>query len=363
MLKSVSFHLFSDLHYRKMMYAIPLKDMEIILNRANINNSDFILNSGDFCNDYVGSPELINLYIKNKYNLKVYGIYGNHELEANNNSMKIVTPLLTNQCNNVIWGTHDGKISKYGSIGYYYFDIKNAYRFICLDSNYSYNINDNKWEHNKTCSYGAPENNKFENSLGIVQTEWLKTTINDAIQNNLKCIINSHVAYAGKEENSLAPDYKSIIDIINSANKIKPNTVILVINGHYHTSSTITENGILFLDVPAVRNTYWELRDQSYYSDSQTFNFENFDPNGNYINSKPVKLNQLWQGTNACYNEIPVSFQLKISEDGIIKFTGMQSKWLYNVIPDGYGEYAVNAKSFCYNYLSKSFTELSKNNF
>ena len=109
------------------MYAVSVSDMEDILKKAHENLVDFIIHAGDLCNDYIGSPELINTYLKNKYNIPAYGVFGNHELESSGKSMEVVTPLLTN-AGNVVGGSKDGNIGD-GSIGYYYFE-KEGYRII-----------------------------------------------------------------------------------------------------------------------------------------------------------------------------------------------------------------------------------------
>ena len=140
MKNKIKFSVFADLHYKYGMYTASVEDLESVLERANSNNVDFVIHCGDICNDYTGSPELYNTYLNNKYGLKVYGIYGNHELEATNNSMEFVTPKLTND-SNVIWGTDDSKIGD-GTIAYYYFDVK-GFRIVCLDTNYSFNENEN----------------------------------------------------------------------------------------------------------------------------------------------------------------------------------------------------------------------------
>ena len=79
------------------MYTPQVAHLKQILDRAAENNVDFVLHGGDFCNDYAGSPELIDLYLNNPHNLPVYGVYGNHELETVGNSMENVTPCLCNQ--------------------------------------------------------------------------------------------------------------------------------------------------------------------------------------------------------------------------------------------------------------------------
>ena len=192
MSSQLKFSVFADLHYKYGMYTASVENLSDILKRANINNVDFIIHCGDLCNDYIGSPEIFKTYLNNEYNLKAYGVYGNHELEADNNSMEFVTPRLCND-NAVVWGSKDSKIGD-GNIGYYYFDLK-GFRIICVDTNYSFNERENCWEHNKTCSYGAPEKNSKENSLGPVQLEWLESVLFDATDNCLKCIVFGHDSF------------------------------------------------------------------------------------------------------------------------------------------------------------------------
>ena len=170
--RQIKLALFADLHYKKGMYIASVSDMQAILDRAAESNVNFVVHAGDMCNDYIKSPELTNAYLNNVYGLPVYGIYGNHELESKENSMQVVTPMLTNR--EVVWGTADGKIGD-GSIGYYYFEC-NGFRIVCADTNYSYNPDKNEWEHNATCSYGAPSGNTKAHSLGPVQLAWLKGT-------------------------------------------------------------------------------------------------------------------------------------------------------------------------------------------
>ena len=65
--KKIKFSVFADLHYKYMMYAPTVEDLDKILKRANENNVDFVIHCGDFCNDYIGSPELWNTYLNNKH--------------------------------------------------------------------------------------------------------------------------------------------------------------------------------------------------------------------------------------------------------------------------------------------------------
>lgn len=74
------------------MYITPVSDLERLLARAAEEKVDFVIHLGDFSNDYVGSPEITDLYLNNPYGLPVYGIYGNHELESNNRMVCYTPP-------------------------------------------------------------------------------------------------------------------------------------------------------------------------------------------------------------------------------------------------------------------------------
>ena len=94
MIEQLKFVIFSDFHYKKGMYASTIDHMKQILSRAAEAGASFVIHCGDFCNDYSGSPELVQAYLQNPQGLAVYGVYGNHELESADNSMQAVTPLL-----------------------------------------------------------------------------------------------------------------------------------------------------------------------------------------------------------------------------------------------------------------------------
>ena len=69
-MNTIKFSLFSDLHYKEGMYMSSVDDVQAILDRANQENADFVMHTGDFCNDFIGSPEVTNAYLKNNYNYK-----------------------------------------------------------------------------------------------------------------------------------------------------------------------------------------------------------------------------------------------------------------------------------------------------
>lgn len=342
----LKFSVFADLHYKKGMYAVTVSDMESIVNRANDNKVDFMIHAGDLCNDYLGSPELIGRYLNNEYHIPTYGIYGNHELESNENSMELVTPLLTND-KNVIWGTEDGKIGD-GSIGYYYFD-KDEYRIVCTDTNYSYNETLSQWEHNKTASWGAPSGNKFIHSLGAKQLTWLEKVLTDAARQGKSCVLMSHAGF--NIEWHMSQDANIVQKIIKRVNELRPRTIILCINGHYHTNHLTVKDNVVYFDVNAVINGSWMSKNSQHYSEKHYFTLENYDKNGLKCGEKEIPLNNLWQSKNTHYFANPLSAIVKITDNRVIEVEGSRTTWRYDVVPN-------NSNEACTPEISSTIFEL-----
>lgn len=314
----IKFSLFADFHYKKRMYPSKVEDLEKILDRANAENVDFVVHAGDLCNDYAHSPELINTYLNNRYDLPVYGVYGNHELETVGNSMDVVTPKLCNRP--VTFGTSDKPV------GYWYTDVKN-FRLIGLDTNYSYNPEAQIWEHNRSASYGCPAGNQKSDSLAPKQLEWLDGVLADAAKQNKKVIVISHSSFSGLWNSS--PDADAVREIFAK----HPKTVLLCINGHYHTDHFAVRDGVAYFDVNTTTNGYWEKYTEFHYANDHTFPFTDYDENGNAIATEDMPINSLRQATNTWFFADPVNAIVTVTEDGHIEIEGMKTSWLYGIEP------------------------------
>ena len=343
---SLTFTVFADFHYKECMYLSSVADMNTILESAKFNNAEFVIHGGDLCNDYSGSPELVNSYLKNDFDLPAYGVYGNHELETKGNSMAVVTPLLTNRSDSVIWGTADGKIGD-GSIGYYYFD-KGDYRIVCTDSNYSYNSECGEWQHNAEASWGGPRGNIYSNSLSPMQLNWVEKVITDAAERGKHCIVISHDTF-NTDWNKHSPDSEAICKIYQKANAVKKGTVIMSINGHYHTNRMMMKDDVVFFDVNTVRNGFWQPLSEDHYTDDQTFEYISYDADGKELFNTTEPLKVLWQSTRTWFFDAPLYATVRIFETGEIEIDGTRTKWIYSVEPDNATEYAmpeITSKTF-----------------
>ncbi len=358
---SLTFTVFADFHYKEGMYSTNIADMRQILNRADETNSSFILSCGDMCNDYKGSPELINTL----YNytttegeiLLAYNVYGNHELEVGN-SMQDVTPTLTND-NAAIWG--DGTVGNDPNnlnIAYYYFE-ENGFRFICLDNNYSWNPNhingkEVGWEHYLTGSWGAPSaaDNAKRNfdeganavantkggSLGATQLAWLESVLMDAAKKDIPCIIVGHAGYSGLGFGGGADDAAQVRELYKKANDANSGTVLISMNGHEHTDNYGWRDGVLYLDINTVRNNLWQNTSEHHYGDEHTFSFEEYDSEGNLIRVTEKPLNTLSMGKQTWFSADPLSCVITVTKAGSVIVDGAESEWIYDIVPAGASE-------------------------
>lgn len=329
---TVTFSLFADFHYRNGFYMSSVKDMENIMEKAYNNNVDFVVQLGDFCDDYLGSPEITKAYKENKYDLPVFGVYGNHELQGVGATMSYVTPAMTNRADNVVWGTVDGKIGD-GSVAYYYFDV-NGIRMIFLDTNYGWHTERQTWVHresltfNQTYGSGAVTQ---ENALGANQRSWLKNVIDDAIDREMSCVLFSHHALSGALSQPPA-DAVEVRKILNDANAKRAGTVLAVLNGHLHSDNFVYQDGILYFDVNTVRNgTYVDEKNVTY--GDITFEREFYDDNGNFIKKEKVKVDSLNGADQTNFYADPLSTIVTISDSGRIVVEGMRTEWYGGVLP------------------------------
>lgn len=336
MSEKIVFSAFADLHYKKGMYAVSVDDLKNIFQRAEDNNAELVINLGDMCNDYIRSPELIKAYLQNEQGLDVFGVYGNHELETEGNTMSLVTPLLTNRSDDVKWGSENGKIGN-GEIAYYSFD-KGIFRFVCLDANYSLNPKTGEYEHNLPASWGAPNGNIYPCSLGETQFSWLEQTLYASAKEGKHCIIVSHPSFSGLWQE--CNDAQRVRDIFRKANEITPKTVVLALNGHLHSNHHAVIEDVVYLDINTVRGGWWSSRpfypyvEKDIKNPKYTFEFTEYDQSGNPSQTFHRPLSSLTMGEQTLFFKDPLSAIISVNEDGTVNLKGMQTEWMYGIAPD-----------------------------
>lgn len=327
--KSITFGLYSDLHYIEGMYVATIADLNSIFDRAYNNHASFVISAGDMTNDMKGSPELVNAFKNNKYGLGAYNVYGNHELESSGNTMAVVTPTLTND-ENAIFGTASGKVED-GSIGYYYTD-REGFRLIFLDSNYYYDEKDSCWKHNPPAYWGPPPEGTLIQSLGPEQLVWLEKVLMDAAEKDIPCIVSAHNSFSTKIRGGLSGDATAVRELYKKANEKNPGTVIMSINGHIHSNSNAMDDGVFYFNTNTVRNCWWQGTAEPHYFESHTYMKEVYDAEGNFVELEETPLN-----TPLCwYSDAPLSAVVTVYENGVIEVEGSEADWLYGIRPTNF---------------------------
>lgn len=322
----LTFTVFADLHYKYGMYAASVADLETILSRAHADSSELIVHCGDFSNDYPGSPEVWSRYLNDS--LPVYGVYGNHELEASGSQMSFVTPRLSNDPS-ILFGTQSGGMED-GYISYGYVD-RGAFRLIFLDTNHSYNETEKKWEHNHDSSFTFPRGNIKGYSLGPDQLSFLSDVIRDAEEQKRHCLLFSHDSFSGIWGTS--PDGEAVRELYRRANEKTPGTVILSVNGHYHTDHATKKDGVVYFDVNSAINGYWTEEQHPHYGKEHTFPLSAYDDDGALLSTELRPLSDLSMAIESYFFESPLSAQITVTEDGHVSIRGTKTSWRYGIVP------------------------------
>lgn len=259
---SIKFTVFSDFHYDPAACPSRVEHMNEIMYSAKATDSEFVLHCGDFMKDWQGSPEILEACLGNKYGLSVYGTYGNHDTQLQSNLFSFVTPRLTND-ENAVWATEDGKVGD-GEITYYHVD-KGQYRFICLDTNHSYFPKEDKVKHAPPGMGEAPPENNPRHILGERQLKWLQCLLEEAAEKGLHCITFSHAGFAGFKEGGWefptpSGDIEPVRAMFNKVNEKRPHTVLMSINGHYHTDHAGMADNIVFFTINSTMVGWWDCK-------------------------------------------------------------------------------------------------------
>lgn len=323
MQETLTFSVSTDLHYKKGMYAATLEDMRQIIRRAREQQARFMLHAGDLCNDYKGSPELMRV-IRQESGMPFYNVYGNHEMESMGNTMEFVTPLLTT----------DPAVRFARSTpqcAYYEMDYP-PFRFLFLDTCYSWNPKTQEYEHNQEASWSQPEGNERPYSLGNPQKQWLEERLLDAAKRQYRCVIVSHEGFSGLWSSS--PDAEEVRALFAHANALRPGTVTLAINGHHHRFFQGSREGVVYLNINCVRNGCWRgNQTDAHYAPGQTSPQAICAQDGTVTGQETIELDSLTQGRNTWFYDAPLSAIITLTTDGRITVQGSRAGWLYNVLP------------------------------
>lgn len=329
----LKFTAIGDFHYKKGVFPTSLEDLDKILKNSFEENVDFVLHLGDLCNDYKGSPELLSALLNNKYNLPVYGIMGNHEIEPENHPDTVI-PLL---CNRKV--TFAEPIYNENKAAHWHKDIGN-FRLIGLDTNFVYSPERDEWE--RKMSFWKPEGTILDLSLSPLQLEWLDKIIKEAASLGKKVVVASHASLINDPWICESPDFEEAQAIFAKY----PKTVLVAINGHIHDDNFAVRDNVAYFDVNAARFGYWFKKDEHHYLEEHTFPFTNYDKDGNKLDTVDRSYRSIAQGMHGWFYKEPLWAIVSLSEDGHISIKGRKTEWEYGIAPNQSSNLAPDIERF-----------------
>ena len=217
---SLRFLAFTDLHHEPAVFPHDAPAfLRSILSRGEAAGASFAIQLGDFLHTLPQNGWLADEYAEAK--LPTYNVFGNHDTDQD--EMPRILEMY--------------RIER----SYYHFDCE-GYRFIVLDPNY--NLINGEFKH---YAPGVPQCRGY---LPPEQLAWLETAITES---PYPCILCSHQSL---ERTDGIVNRDEAWRIICAANRRKPRSVILCINGHYHCDHCTVVNGVCCLDLNS-SSYYW----------------------------------------------------------------------------------------------------------
>ena len=218
----MKFSIFSDLHhYPGVFMGGTYEDLRLIRDRAVKENCAFVIHAGDLTHGPSLFPDYVKAY--HDFPMPVYHCLGNHDTDA--------TPL-------------SETLRAYRMpAGYYYFD-RGGYRFVVCDPNYYYL--DGEYIHYDMSNYYA--HGEARDYMPPEELSWLRETVRSAPS---PCVLISHESF---ERPDGVKNREEVQRIIREANRERPHSVLLSVNGHYHRDHIRILDGVC----------YWELNSASY---------------------------------------------------------------------------------------------------
>ena len=213
----MKFSVFADLHhYPGVFMGGTEEELSFIQRRAKENGCSFIIHAGDFCHGPSMIPDYLRLY--NAFEIPSYHCLGNHDTDGTSYAETLRLYRLPD--------------------GHYFFD-EGGYRFIVCDPNYY--LLDGIYIHYDLGNYYA--HSKLRDYMPPDQIEWLRETVDSAPG---PCVLISHESF---ERPDGVKNREEVLRVIREANKKRPCSVLMCINGHYHRDYIRILDNVIWFDL------------------------------------------------------------------------------------------------------------------
>jgi predicted phosphodiesterase len=232
---TVKFCAFADMHYCPGVWPNPDADrLDAILDRAKKEKSAFVIQLGDFVHRFDRREELDYVKRYRAFSLPTYSVLGNHDGERGS-------------------GGYRKAVETYGMKGnHYHFDV-NGWRFIVGDHNYFRTLDGSYFHYDGRNLADAIRAKKLKSACALPpeEVEWIRRTVEES---PYPCVYFSHQSL---ERPGVVANGAEVRRIFESANRVSPGKVRLVINGHHHCDHVRVLNGIVYLDLNSANYFYY----------------------------------------------------------------------------------------------------------
>ncbi len=215
------FLLFSDFHcFPGVFKAGDMEALRFLQRRAAEEHCDAIVHTGDLCHGAHLVPQLVEAY--NRCPIRSFHSIGNHDADK--------TP-------------YPEVLQRYGMDRGHYFADLDGFRLVFCDPNYLKNA-DGSFTHYSLENYVGRTQDK--DWLPPDQLAWLEQTIAGS---PYPCVLFSHQSF--ERECDGVQNAAEVRRIISAANRRRPHSVLLCVNGHNHRSNVRILDGVCYMEIPA----------------------------------------------------------------------------------------------------------------
>ena len=287
MTDSITFSLFSDLHWREGDWSSCEARLDAVVARAVRSGAEFLIHCGDFCHDVVAARAMIARYAAAP--IPAYHVMGNHEFERSNSLEEVLAAFSLPR-------------------NYYAFDVR-GFRFVALDTNYHHG-QDGKLKHYADESEWEKCHQK-EVVLPPDQEAFLLDAV--ATAPGPVCVF-SHASFLFTKEAGGVWNGREIADKVAKARAGRP---VLFCNGHYHRNELVIRSGLAFFDVNSTSSLTWV--------------------DGEHHAYPPEIMAKCPVSNHSFLNSEPVSAIVRMTMDGEVEIEGMKGGYFCGVDPEALG--------------------------
>ncbi|MBQ7399303.1 MAG: metallophosphoesterase [Clostridia bacterium] len=214
----MKFFLFSDYHYTPGGYInFGFDGLHKFQRIAEEKGCDMMLHLGDLCHNPIKYIDFIDEY--NNFHIPSYNCLGNHDTEQY---------------------PREEVIKAYRMPDFHYNLDIGGYRFVIINTSYYRDTQTGEFvPYFRTNYFGQPE----RETLPPEELEWIKESIESS---PYPCILCSHSSFERYYDCKNGHQVRAIID---EANKKKPHSVLMCMNGHMHKDHISIINNVIYYDV------------------------------------------------------------------------------------------------------------------